>query len=67
MAKDTANQHRDRDRDRYRDDGDRDRDRYRDDADRARKKSRNETLKAVGLGGAAVSLLGVLAEAAAGL
>lgn len=62
----------DRDRDRYRDDGDRDRDRdrYRDDADRderARKKSRNETLKAVGLGGAAVSLLGVLAEAAAGL
>ncbi|KAK8076596.1 hypothetical protein PG994_003868 [Apiospora phragmitis] len=49
-----------------------DRDRYRDDADRsedrvARKKARGETLRAVGIGGAAASLLSVLTEAAAGL
>ncbi|KAK8022355.1 hypothetical protein PG993_013122 [Apiospora rasikravindrae] len=49
------------DRDRYRDDGDRNDDRM------ARKKARGETLRAVGIGGAAASLLSVLTEAAAGL
>ncbi|KAK5636974.1 hypothetical protein RRF57_012686 [Xylaria bambusicola] len=53
----------DRDDRRYRDDRDRDRDRDRGN----RKKSRNETLRAVGIGGAAASLLSVLTEAAAGL
>ncbi|KAI0432202.1 hypothetical protein F5Y09DRAFT_339865 [Xylaria sp. FL1042] len=48
---------------RYRDDRDRDRDRDRGN----RKKTRNETLRAVGIGGAAASLLSVLTEAAAGL
>lgn len=47
--------------DRYRDDGDRSEDRI------ARKKARGETLRAVGIGGAAASLLSVLTEAAAGL
>ncbi|KAK8108801.1 hypothetical protein PG984_014602, partial [Apiospora sp. TS-2023a] len=46
--------------DRYRDDGDRSEDRI------ARKKARGETLRAVGIGGAAASLLSVLTEAAAG-
>ncbi|KAI0127750.1 hypothetical protein BJ170DRAFT_386087 [Xylariales sp. AK1849] len=68
---------RDRERDengrrRRRDDRDRDRDRYRDESDRnedraAKKKARGETLRAVGIGGAAASLLSVLTEAAAGL
>ncbi|KAK8015507.1 hypothetical protein PG991_008395 [Apiospora marii] len=49
------------DRDRYRDEGDRSEDRI------ARKKARGETLRAVGIGGAAASLLSVLTEAAAGL
>ncbi|KAH6661158.1 hypothetical protein BKA67DRAFT_531228 [Truncatella angustata] len=69
---------RDRDRDdqsrrRQRDDSrrDRDRDRYRDDTDRSedravKKRVRGETLRAVGIGGAAASLLSVLTEAAAG-
>ncbi|KAI0805318.1 hypothetical protein GGR55DRAFT_681225 [Xylaria sp. FL0064] len=48
---------------RYKDDRDRDRDRDRGN----RKKTRNETLRAVGIGGAAASLLSVLTEAAAGL
>ncbi|KAI3329598.1 hypothetical protein F4824DRAFT_384061 [Ustulina deusta] len=48
---------------RYRDDRDRDRDRDRGN----RKKARSETLRAVGIGGAAASLLSVLTEAAAGL
>ncbi|KAF7522806.1 hypothetical protein G7054_g11996 [Neopestalotiopsis clavispora] len=47
------------------------RDRYRDEADRSddrsiKKRVRSETLRAVGIGGAAASLLGVLAEAASG-
>ncbi|KAI0541827.1 hypothetical protein GGR58DRAFT_388343 [Xylaria digitata] len=54
---------------RAREDRDRDRNRDRDrDRDRGnRKKARNETLRAVGIGGAAASLLSVLTEAAAGL
>ncbi|KAI0468308.1 hypothetical protein F4859DRAFT_211200 [Xylaria cf. heliscus] len=48
---------------RSRDERDRDRDRDRG----ARRKARNETLRAVGIGGAAASLLSVLTEAAAGL
>ncbi|KAI1419139.1 hypothetical protein F5Y12DRAFT_302103 [Xylaria sp. FL1777] len=48
---------------RYRDDRDHDRDRDRGN----RKKARSETLRAVGIGGAAASLLSVLTEAAAGL
>jgi hypothetical protein len=68
---------RERDRDdngrrRRRDDRDRDRHRDRDDADKSedrstKKKARGETLRAVGIGGAAASLLSVLTEAAAGL
>lgn len=68
---------RERDRDdngrrRRRDDRDRDRHRGRDDADKSedrstKKKARGETLRAVGIGGAAASLLSVLTEAAAGL
>ncbi|ORY63449.1 uncharacterized protein BCR38DRAFT_410373 [Pseudomassariella vexata] len=51
------------DRDRYRD-----KDRIETSEDRAaRKKARGETLRAVGIGGAAASLLSVLTEAAAGL
>ncbi|KAI0405619.1 hypothetical protein F4802DRAFT_606654 [Xylaria palmicola] len=49
-----AREERDRDRERERDRG-------------LRKKSRSETLRAVGIGGAAASLLSVLTEAAAGL
>ncbi|KAI0392960.1 hypothetical protein F5Y17DRAFT_467218 [Xylariaceae sp. FL0594] len=60
-----------RDRDRYRDDRDRDRDRDRErdrERDRgSRRKARSETLRTVGIGGAAASLLSVLTEAAAGL
>ncbi|GAW22725.1 hypothetical protein ANO14919_122680 [Xylariales sp. No.14919] len=48
---------------RSREDRDRDRDRDRGN----RKKARSETLRAVGIGGAAASLLSVLTEAAAGL
>lgn len=70
----TSSRPRDRDRHSARRRGDRS-DRYsRDDAgdrgseDRtARKKARGETLRAVGIGGAAASLLSVLTEAAAGL
>jgi len=74
---------RDQDRDRVRDRGyrdreyrdreyrDRERDRYRDDDKKddksSKKKAWGETLGAVGIGGAAVSLLGVLAEAATGI
>ncbi|KAK6062984.1 hypothetical protein SCUP515_12826 [Seiridium cupressi] len=68
---------RDRDRDDYsrrrrRQDSHRDRDRYRDDTDRSedrsiKKRVRGETIRAVGIGGAAASLLSVLTEAAAGL
>lgn len=52
-------------------DRDRDRDRYKDDAERSedrntKKRARGETLRAVGIGGAAASLLSVLTEAAAG-
>jgi hypothetical protein len=62
----------DRRRDRYRrEDSDRRSDRDRDDDERSedrssKKKSRGETLRAVGLGGAAASLLSVLTEAAVG-
>ncbi|KAI0436370.1 hypothetical protein F4803DRAFT_233915 [Xylaria telfairii] len=48
---------------RYREERDRDRDRDRGN----RRKARSETLRAVGIGGAAASLLSVLTEAAAGL
>jgi hypothetical protein len=68
--------HRDRDRDRERD-RERDRDGKHRDRDRdsgyeredkeAKKSARRETLKAVGIGGAAASLLSVLTEAASGL
>lgn len=71
-----SSRRRDRDQDDYarrhrRDDSHRDRDRYRDDTDRSedrsiKKRVRSETLRAVGIGGAAASLLGVLAEAASG-
>ncbi|KAI0455238.1 hypothetical protein F5B21DRAFT_209708 [Xylaria acuta] len=50
---------------RSREERDRDRDRDRDRG--ARRKARSETLRAVGIGGAAASLLSVLTEAAAGL
>ncbi|KAI0554346.1 hypothetical protein F4679DRAFT_354222 [Xylaria curta] len=50
---------------RSREERDRDRERERDRG--ARRKARSETLRAVGIGGAAASLLSVLTEAAAGL
>lgn len=56
-----------RDRDRYRErDRDRDDEASRRDDKSSKKKAWGETLGAVGIGGAAVSLLGVLAEAATG-
>lgn len=72
-----SSRRRDRDRDDYsrrrrRDDSYRDRERGKDDVDRSddrsiKKRVRGETLRAVGIGGAAASLLSVLTEAAAGL
>lgn len=62
------NHHRDRDRDRERDGKHRNRDLdYAREEREAKKSARRETLKAVGIGGAAASLLSVLTEAASGL
>lgn len=62
---------RDRDRERYsrrhdRHDRERDRDSHRD-RDRGRRQRHSDLIRAAGIGGAAASLLGVLAEAAVGL